>query len=214
MFEVSINLFGQCDGASERENTAIVFGMTRGGTSMTAGAVRGYGYDLGPNLDVNVEDQDFFFKTDDHMRSAIRTRNAHHRYWGWKYPMAADYIDRLLPDLRNPMFVTVTRDVVASSLGLVRWDNREPSAALLESAMQTQKNLVLALRWRIPTLIISYEKASASPLSLINDLGLFFHRPLVVDINRLCRFMQPGSYKNYRHVVIDGIDNDRPGGCS
>ena len=180
--------------------------MTRGGTSMVAGAVRGHGYDLGEHLDVNLEDQDFFFKTDEHMKKAIWERNALHRFWGWKYPMAADYLDRLMFEMRNPVFVIVARDVVAASQGLVRWDLREPSAALMECAMQMQKNLGLALRWRVPTLVISYEKASASPASLVNDLGDFLRRPLVVNVDRLIRFMQPGSYKSYDDVVLRGID--------
>ncbi len=198
---VSVNLYGCCDGTAVEGNTVVVFGMTRGGTSMAAGAVRAHGYDLGSKLDVNLEDQDFFFKTDEHMKGAIRERNVRHRYWGWKYPMAADYLERLMADLRSPVFVIVARDVVAATQGLVRWDLRESSAALLDCAMQMQKNLVLAVRWRVPTLVVSYEKASADPQRLISDLGEFFRRPLLVDVERLIRFMQPGSYKSYEHIV-------------
>lgn len=206
--KVSINLYGTCNIAEDEGNTIVVFGMTRGGTSMVAGAVRAHGYVLGEKLDVNLEDQDFFFKTDEHMKNAIQERNERHRFWGWKYPMAADYLERLMAELRNPVFVVVARDVVAASQGLVRWDLREPSAALLDCAMQMQKNLVLAVRWRVPTLVISYEKASASPASLIADLGSFLGRPLVANVDRLVRFLQPGSYKSYDDVVMDSITTE------
>lgn len=115
--------------------------------------------------------------------------------------MAADYLERLLPLLRNPILVIVARDFVATAASLVRWDDREPSGAMVEAAMQMQKNLVLALRLRVPTLFVSYEKASLDTDSFLTELEAFLSRPLVVDRDRLQAFMLRGSYKSFEETV-------------
>ncbi len=182
--------------------TVIIFGVTRGGTSMVAGAVRGFGYDLGADLLVNQEDADFYYKTDEHMKATIARRNLEQPFWGWKYPMAADYIERLLPELRNPLFIIVARDVVATAAKLVSWDDRDASGAIAEAALQMQRNLTLAIRLRLPTLFVSYEKASLDTDQFLDELERFLRRPLVVDRSRLRRFMVPGSYKSFEDIVL------------
>jgi len=197
----SSTLFCDTKPETDAANTVIIFGVTRGGTSMVAGAIRGFGYHLGDKILVNQEDSEFYFKTDEQMKETIIRRNANHRFWGWKYPMAADYLERLLPLLRNPILVIVARDFVATAASLVRWDDREPSGAMVEAAMQMQKNLVLALRLRVPTLFVSYEKASLDTDSFLTDLEAFLSRPLVVDRDRLQAFMLRGSYKSFEETV-------------
>jgi hypothetical protein len=182
--------------------TVVIFGMTRGGTSMVAGAVRGFGYHLGEALLVNLEDQDFVYKTDEQMKETIRSRNEAHCLWGWKYPIATEYLDRLLPYLRNPVFIVVTRDLTATAAALTRWDDRDQAGALSEAIIQSQRNLTLAIRHRLPTLYVSYEKASLDTDLFLTELECFLGRPLVVERERLLRFMAPGSYKSYETVVL------------
>jgi hypothetical protein len=202
----SICLFGENTDPNVGAGTVIIFGVSRGGTSMVAGAVRGFGYDLGDNLAVNQEDTDFCYKTDEHMKHAIETRNSRHSYWGWKFPMAADYIEQLLPMIRNPMFIIIARDPVAAASGLVRWDNQEPSGAIAGVALQTLKNITISIRMRLPTLYISYEKASRDTRTFLIELETFLARPLVVDRERLHEFMVAGRYKSYEEVVLRRAD--------
>ena len=201
MGTTSIILFGENRSPPQEPNTVIIFGMTRGGTSMVAGAVRGFGYHLGDDLMVNQEDDNFFYKTDLHMKETISKRNARHRYWGWKYPMAAEYVERLLPVLRNPIFVIVGRDPVATATSLVRWDDRNPSGAIAESILQMQKNIMLTIRLRRPTLFVSYERASLDTDLFLSELEAFLDRPMVVDRGRLRDFMVSGSYKSFEEIV-------------
>jgi hypothetical protein len=182
--------------------TVIIFGMTRGGTSMVAGAVRGFGYYLGEDLLVNLEDQNFVYKTDEHMKETIARRNKDHSLWGWKYPIAVEYLDRLLPFLRNPIFIVVTRDATATACAMTRWDDRDPGGALAEVIIQNQRNLFFAIRHRLPTLYVSYQKASLDQDLFLTELQQFLGRPLVVDRANLLRFMSPGSYKSYEEVVL------------
>jgi len=199
----SICLFPNDAAKSQETRTVIVFGMTRGGTSMVAGVVRAFGVFMGADLLVNQEDADFCYKTDEYMLQAIAQRNAAHGLWGFKYPLAADFVERLLPAMRNPMFIIVARDVVATAGNLIRWDDREPSGAIVEGAMQTLKNINLAIRLRVPTLYVSYEKVAQNSEAFLSETEQFIGLPLIADRARLRRFMEPGSYKSYEEVMLE-----------
>jgi hypothetical protein len=186
------------------QETVVILGITRGGTSMVAGAVRGFGYYLGEDLLVNLEDQNFVYKTDEHMKATIARRNRDHGLWGWKYPLAVEYLDRLLPFVRNPLFIIVTRDPTATACALTRWDDRDAGGALAEAIIQNQRNLTFALRHRLPTLYVSYEKAGLNHDLFLTELERFLGRPLAVERERLLSFMSPGSYKSYEEVVLAG----------
>jgi hypothetical protein len=198
----TITLFSMQNDEYRLTNTAVIFGVTRGGTSMVAGAVRGFGYHLGPNLLVNQEDTNFYYKTDEHMKDVIRERNLEYQFWGWKYPMAAEYVERLMSELRNPIFIIVSRDAVATATSLIRWDDRDASGAIAETAIQLQKNLMLAIRLRVPTLFVSYEKASLHRDAFLDELGSFLERPLTVERDKLLNFMSAGTYKSYEMIVL------------
>lgn len=200
----SIGLFpgGETQGAK----TAIIFGVARGGTSMVAGAVRGHGFFLGHALENNNEDLDFSYKSLEHMKKTISTRNQHRSKWGWKFPAAANYLDDLLPSVRNPYLIVVSRDIVATSCGHVRWHRRETSFAISDILLQTQRNMFLALRWRMPTLLVSYEKASQRPGKFLDELSQFLGEHVEVDRQRLIQYLRPGKYKKFEDVVGSQVD--------
>jgi hypothetical protein len=202
MSQTCLPLFDQRAVKGGDHETVVIVGITRGGTSMVAGAVRGFGYYLGDDLLVNLEDQNFVYKTDEHMRETIARRNQDHGLWGWKFPIAVEYLDRLLPFVRNPIVIIVTRDATATACALSRWDERDPSGALAEAIIQNQRNLTFAIRRRLPTLYVSYEKAALNQDLFLNELEGFLGRPLVVDREKLLRFMSPGSYKSFEEVVL------------
>ena len=202
MPETCLSLFERGAARGEDYETVIIFGMARGGTTMIAGAVRSFGYYLGEELPVNLEDQNFVYRTDEHMRKTIATRNKDHRLWGWKYPFAVEYLERLLPFVRNPVLIIVSRDVTATACALTRWDERDASGAFWEAIIQGERNLTLALRHRLPTLYVSYEKGVLDAGLFLTELGRFLGRSLVVDREKLLRFMSPGSYKSFEEVVL------------
>ena len=202
MPETCLALFDRYGASAGASETVIIFGTTRGGTTMVAGAVHGFGYYLGKDLLVNLEDENFAYQTDEHMKKTIAQRNRDHPLWGWKYPIAVEYLDRLLPFVRNPILIVVARDVAATACALTRWDNRDVSGALAEAITQGQRNLMLAIRHRLPTLYVSYEKASLNREVFLTEMGSFLGRSLAVDREKLLRFMSPGSYKSFQDVVL------------
>lgn len=181
--------------------TVVVFGVARGGTSMVAGAIRGLGFYMGHALENNNEDLEFSYKSLDHMKQVIRRRDVQYRKWGWKFPAAANYLDDLLPHVRNPHLIMVNRDLAATSAGHVRWHQRETSFAISDILLQMQKNFLLALRWRVPTLLVSYEKATQRPGRFIDELSQFLGEPVEVERERLVAYLGPGKYKKFEDIV-------------
>jgi hypothetical protein len=170
---------------------------------MIAGVIRAFGFDLGRELSVNNEDPDFSYRTTEQMILSIKERDKRHARWGWKFPMASVYLQDIVPHVRNPLLIIVARDVVATAIGLTRWDGRTKDAAVAEVIETTQKNVSLAVQVGVPTLLVSYEKAVLKPSVFIDEMAQFLRVDLMVDRARLVRFMLPGNYKSYEETVLE-----------
>lgn len=99
---------------------------------MTAGILRLCDIAMGTLIDPdNQEDQEFLTHGGDFqflmdkkrsrgfiggVSGIIEQRNTDFDVWGWKDPLSILYIERVLGRLRNPHFIFVTRDVVATAM--------------------------------------------------------------------------------------------------
>ena len=183
-------------GASESvsNKTFVLFGNPRGGTTMIANVVRSMGIFLGNDLPVNLEDNGFNWDILSRLKpelsrvdritsikKVIEDRNAQYNVWGWKYPRANVYFKDISSELVNPMLICVFRDVVASTArGVVR--RREDPFNLMRRALDLQSsNLRLIQQSKLPTLLVSYEKAIADPLQLVTSLNRFMSLGLSHD---------------------------------
>lgn len=152
---------------------------------------------MGDNLKNNYEDSEFIRKQPEYMKAVIAKRNQEHALWGWKFPSAANYLEHLLPSVENPHLVVVFRDLVATMKGHVRWHNHSQGFAMQEILIHQQRNLSLVERWRIPTALVSYEKAILAPTLFTHNLADFLRvqRPDEDDQLEINEFLSPGSYK-------------------
>jgi len=190
-----INLFDE-NVISQGNKTIIVFGCARGGTSMVAGVIRMLHIDLGINLPNNHEDQNFVGKPIEHYINSIDSNNNNKSDWGWKNPNAANYLEQVKHKLRNPYLIVVYRDLISTTSGHIRYHRREPVYSLDEVLRRHLQNLQLVYRWRVPSLLISYEKSILNPTYLINDLTKFLQVTKDVDYEKIKSFMKPGKYKD------------------
>lgn len=176
--------------------TYIVFGVMRGGTTMVAGVMRALGLFMGSNVDENNQEFTEFNSSDlDQKRKIITANNEAHEVWGWKDPNAADYVDRVWPELRNPHLICVFRDSVANGQGLNRWHPFGQIQAMQESLLRQQKNLnLLALR-NVPSILISYEKAERHKGLFLEEFSSLLG--IAPDHSKFNfeGFMQASSYK-------------------
>lgn len=184
----------------DRPRTYVIFGAMRGGTSMVAGVMRGLGVNIGPDLDENnQESRAFNGPSVEDMAQTLHAQNATNDVWGWKNPNAADYLDRIWPDIRNPHLICVMRDPVANAQGLNRWHPMGRVQSAQETVLRLQKNLNMISLRRCPSLMISYEKALNAPDLFIDEFGSW----LGVDADAARKkfnfgeFMAPSSYKPF-----------------
>jgi hypothetical protein len=178
--------------------TYVAFGAMRGGTTMVAGVMRALGIYMGDDIsESNQENAQFANAELPAMVEAVKRNNSKHDIWGWKFPHAADYVDRLWPQLVNPHMICVYRDPVANGQGLQRWHPFGPMHAMQEVMLRQQKNMnLISRRGGAPTIMISYEKAERNKDLFLEEfsalLGLVPDRA-AFDFEG---FMAASSYKN------------------
>jgi len=179
------------------QRTFVCFGVPRGGTSAIAGTMQRLGVWIGDDLTDNYEDADFVRRTVPHMVDAVRQRNEQRDVWGFKCPDAVNYLDRIIPEIRNPYLVVVYRDVVATMKGHMRWHERNHLHSFHEVIIQQHRNWFLIERWKVPTALVSYEKAVTYPRVFAHALSHFMGvGPVTNELgDEIAEFMRPGSYK-------------------
>ena len=98
------------------QNTLVVIGVARGGTSMMAGALYHLGVHMHKAKDPVYEDihlaAAFEEKTELELKKAIDICNSFDQ-WAWKRPKAITYLELAEKHLRNPRFIFVFRDIFA-----------------------------------------------------------------------------------------------------
>ncbi len=179
------------------QRTFLIFGVNRGGTTATAGAIRRLGMFLGDDLGGNLEDRLFRKRLGmAAIRQTVAARDETHDVWGWKHPHPHQYIDELLPDLRNPRLILVTRDLAANSLGTSSWDREDIDKAIAMYLAQTRKNVDLIRRVDRPVLVVSYEKLLVKPEAVVADMAHFCGlKPSASELAHAVDFIKPGAYQ-------------------
>lgn len=177
--------------------TYVCLGVPRGGTSAVAGAMQRLGLFIGADLPNNYEDPDFVSKPPAVMKQTIAARQEAHDVWGWKFPAAANYLENLMPVLENPHLVVVFRDLVSTMKAHQRWHNRGQLLSVHEILLQQQRNWFLIERWKVPTAMVSYEKAILQPALFASQMADFLGmpQPEAETLEALVDFLKPGSYK-------------------
>ncbi len=186
--------------ATSGPKTVVICGAAHGGTTMVAAVTRMCGVDLGEDLPSNLEDPAFSrpvrnnTNNPEKMRAVIRERNASKQTWGWKFPRAASYLDALRPDLRDPHLIIVTRDPVATATRQIV-AGMDVQQVVQEALDKQVRAMELARRWRVPTLLVSYEKSLMAPARLATGLADFVGAaPLSAQQRQeVAQFVKPGK---------------------
>ncbi len=192
----TVTVFETDHSRTQQFRTFPIFGLPRGGTTAVAGCVRKMGVFIGNNLPVNLEDPEF---SQGAMVTPklVRSRNEEHDVWGWKFPNASNYLDAIMPALRNPRFIVVTRDQSANANAITSRHGAFDKIRALETvALQTQKNFSLIMRFRRPTMFVSYEKLLLKTEQTVREISEFLNVGTTdVQIAEAVRFVQPGVYQ-------------------
>lgn len=201
--ETTITLFEENSTSSEKK-TFIIFGIGRGGTTMVAGVAKLCGLDIGRDLPVNLEDNDFNLqvlskigmeKPISHIITSLEQRNKTKDIWGWKFPRAIAYLDQVHQYIVNPHLILVSRDPIATATREILAGT--PKLKAIEIILRLQlRNLELVKKWEAPTLVVSYEKSISYPDEFVTNLCQFIGIDKPADTSELRSFMRPGEYKS------------------
>lgn len=175
------------------QRTFLVMGCYRGGTSFAAELLIEAGIHLGDsyidrskNDYETYEDQDIYWAINDimtrgkqhsyssnewrYLRQIIEERDASRDIWGFKHPSSLFIVDQLLPLLRNPHLVVVTRDALSTWQG-----SQSRNGWMTWSYIRTMmaQTLDLIEKPRAPTLAISFERARSDRQSALRAIKQF-----------------------------------------
>lgn len=194
--------------------TYCVLGVPRGGTTMVAGMLQRLGIFMGDRLTPDREDAEFIthggnfgiFTVRNDPRQAsylksigalIATRNQRHSVWGWKDPIAVFYLPAIVPLLRNPHYVFITRDlgaVAQREVAEAATPGGEPLLAQMRRISVSNSMIVEFIgAARAPALMISYERALRRPEAVAEALLGFTGRADAKFIEWSRNFIQPRS---------------------
>ncbi len=157
--EKNICLSLNTDRKVPKQRTVVVLGVERGGTSMTAGVVRGLGVSMGPRAGLNHEDPLFLTEETDRLKNRIAMRNNENDLWGFKVPKSSLMLDFYEKHLRNPYYIITYRNSLAVADSWVQrgagtiLDVLERSRAY-HDALHTH-----ARKTKNPILFLNYERA-------------------------------------------------------
>jgi len=162
------------------KKTYPVIGNHSGGTSAVAGLLHHMGIFMGHNFVecggyCTYEDAEFQGEGIDIARELVEERNENHDVWGWKWAASKFYIKELLPELRNPHVIGVTRDVTA-----IARSKRENFNMDFKHAWKPRENVhtlkllkELYFETDYPVHLVSFEKLRTNPRREIVNLASF-----------------------------------------
>lgn len=159
--------------ATELKKTIVVLGVERGGTSMGAAVIRALGISMGERAGLNHEDPGFLSENTETLKNHIAKRNKKNSVWGFKVPKASLFLPFYEENLRNPYYVVVYRNVVAT---IDSWQQRKTGTALgtmghiLNYYRHIQEHMEHTKR---PVIMINYERAIADKEGMVATLAEF-----------------------------------------
>ena len=193
----AIRLFEDRASSEADQRTIHIFGVNRGGTTAVSGLVSRLGIYLGSEVGTNLEDRDFRLKRGlPAILESVRERNEQFDVWGWKHPHSNGYIDDVLPHLRNPRFIAVTRDLTANAIGMYARDDAGFPKALRFALKQTRRNLSFVNDKKRPTLMVSYEKLLVRTRQTAVEIADFCGAEMTEErMQEIIEFVTPGRYQ-------------------
>lgn len=191
--------------------TVVIMGAPRGGTSMVAGTVRELGINLGKRLGENHEDPRFLTTERAKLLKVIGERNEQNDDWGWKMPHSIDYIDEIEDELRNPHFILVWRNVLATAISQVNRSDTDLNNAL-QFSMERQGTMVeKAEKLKGPIMFVDYDRAISNKQDFVDAVSGYLGVDLTDEIRRNCmRFIDPSvGYQQVSSTFYDvqGVDD-------
>lgn len=194
--------------------TIIVLGVGRGGTSLIAGCLRALGMCMGPSPHpLKHEWSPVIYRPDGKIdlpatHRAVQQMDSVYQKWGWKSPRDVFQLESVLPLLRAPGFIVVTRDLLEASLSGLTYQDVPLYLSLDETALAYRAITTRLRYWPWPALIVPFAEALRHPQELVELLCSFLGlQPEESAKMQAVNFIQPGG-NAYRR--FDARPGDAP----
>ncbi len=179
--------------------TLIVLGAPRGGTSAIAGALAALGLFMGRGATAPVYESLALanaIESGDNgtANSLISEFNNAHGIWAFKRPAFARFVSEYHPSFRNPVYLVVFRDPVATaSRALVSGRLKANYTKKLEKVLTVYGGIIDFVNASgAPAVFISYEKLLADPLHFLQQLAEEIQLPVTeTGLQDAASFVEP-----------------------
>jgi hypothetical protein len=187
------------------QETLVICGPTRGGTSLAAYVMLKLGYFLGDNVNHgNHEDLEILaaIKDPELMTAIIASRNQRRGRWGFKVPAAAHHSEWLADALRNPVFLVVFRNPVAIAKTILKRDPAVNSdlaglAWAFQHGLRSMEFGTQVLMTEAPAILLDVDAARGTPELVVRDLAsLFALSASEQAIQEIAQEIRVGGYKS------------------
>ncbi|MEP7071651.1 MAG: hypothetical protein ABI839_04640 [Verrucomicrobiota bacterium] len=183
-----------------RVRTIIVLGVGRGGTSVISGTLRALGISMGTDPHtLKHEWTPVLYSSDGKIDAwgsyrSTKAMDETYEVWGWKSPRDVFQLETLLPLLRDPGFIVVTRDPLETSLSGQTYQD-VPLYISLDETATVYRAITNRLRgWPWPALILPFAEVKQEPQATVDLLCSFAGLNPAEELRqRALRFIRPGS---------------------
>ncbi|SFE02988.1 hypothetical protein [Roseivivax sediminis] len=174
-------------GVAAPQRTLLILGPARSKTSFLAGMLHfgGIHFDQSTPTFEDLPLSEAMERHDTTAFDAILEDRNRRDSWGWKRPSIGGYWNEVVPKLRMPHAIMLTRDVTAIALRAQIAHAGQPRVSLPELQrkmlvnLNIQRNLMKkAADSGIPLMCVSAEKMSAAPVETARACAAFFHHDL------------------------------------
>ena len=194
-----------------RPETVIVLGVGRGGTSLVAGTLRCLGVSMGEDPHPVKHEWSPVVYTPERQVNVAATRrnveamNAAHTLWGWKSPADLFVVEAMLPLLRGPAFLIVTRDLVDVTLSSEKYDHTPPEIGFYEAAIVYRLIADRMRFWPYPAAVVPFGEILQNAEGFVELIGSFLQiTPTAEQKKAAIAFNRPGGN------AYQSIDANRP----
>lgn len=160
------------------EETIIIVGVPRSGTSMVASFLSACGVYVGKTADKAVfEDVELSKALEgghvDRMTTIIAANNNAHKIWAFKRPLAFCHMRERINLFRNPRIIATFRDPVAICMRNKVSMGIEVADYLAKAVKLTAELSDFVSSVSVPVMLVSYEKAIFDPGSFAQSVAEF-----------------------------------------
>ncbi|MDE5109389.1 MAG: hypothetical protein O4808_20810 [Trichodesmium sp. St17_bin3_1_1] len=168
---------------------------------MIAGCLRELGIFMGEIVSDNHEDPVFLSDDIEILKRIIIARNDKYDNWGWKVPKTMFQIENLLPLIRNPHFIIVTRDPFDIAKSMMKREAMPFDLAIQHIFLVYKHLQQFVEKCLAPLMFVSYNRVLADKEAFICELTSFIGSENLSkeQLNQLRNFI--GG--NYRSTSLD-----------